>query len=271
MRALDGHGSASLAAVVRREAEPSFEAVLRDDSIDAVIVCTPNALHAEQVRRALDAGKHVAVEFPLAPNVDQARALFDRAREQQRVLHVEHIELLSPAQRAQRERVASLGRPRGGSLAFQAGSGGWIGDDRLAGTPPLRALARLHRLVDLFGPAHVEQAALERLSGGYQLELRLAFRNGGHTQLTESRAPDLARATRWHIPCDAGTLDDPPATAAEGLFARDLRCFLARIRDAAPSYVSELRILHALDLVTQAERGIGGLSPACPHAPREAR
>lgn len=42
------------------------EALLDDDELDAVILCTPNHLHEEEAVRALDAGKHVLVERPLA-------------------------------------------------------------------------------------------------------------------------------------------------------------------------------------------------------------
>src|SRR5213593_4711970 len=40
--------------------------VLRDERVDAVAIATPPATHAEFVKRALDAGKHVFVEKPLA-------------------------------------------------------------------------------------------------------------------------------------------------------------------------------------------------------------
>src|SRR4051812_22186384 len=43
-----------------------FAAVLRDPEIDAVILCTPHTLHAEQVLAAAAAGKHVFCEKPLA-------------------------------------------------------------------------------------------------------------------------------------------------------------------------------------------------------------
>ena len=44
----------------------SVEAMLEDDSIDAVDVCTPNLFHAENTLSALRAGKHVMVEKPMA-------------------------------------------------------------------------------------------------------------------------------------------------------------------------------------------------------------
>ena len=252
--ALDGHPGARLAALVRREGEPGFADVLTDPDVDAVIVCTPNALHAGQVRAALEAGKHVAVEFPLAENEALARELFALARARGRVLHVEHIELLSAAQRAQRERAAVLGRPKGGTLWFTGRSRDWLGEASLAGSEALRALARLHRLLDCFGPARVVDAALDARAQGWTLEVELAFRAGGSTRLVETRAPALERRLRWQVECERGVLDDPPPSSARGVFRTDTDCFVARVRGTADSYVSEQRLLHGLELVEQIER-----------------
>jgi biliverdin reductase len=251
--ALEEQPDARLAALVRRDGQPRFEDVLADPGVDAVIVCTPNALHAEQVRAALDAGKHVAVEFPLAANVAAARELFALARERGRVLHVEHIELLSAAQRTQRERAAALGRPTGGTLWFTGRSRGWLGDASLAGSEALRALARLHRLMDCFGPANAGRAALESRAAGWTLEVELEFEAGGTARLAETRAPELERALRWEIECERGRLADPPPSSARGVFKSDTDCFVARVREGAPSYVSEERVLRGLALVGQIE------------------
>jgi predicted dehydrogenase len=48
--------------------------------IDAVDVCTPNGLHAENTIAALEAGKHVMVEKPMAMNATQAQQMLDAAK-----------------------------------------------------------------------------------------------------------------------------------------------------------------------------------------------
>src|SRR5262245_51751567 len=118
IRALEGSPRAHLAAVVSRSRPGAVslpDALARAD-VAAAIVCTPNLLHAETARAALAAGKHVAVEFPLAASADEARALFDAAERRSLVLHEEHIELLSPSQLALRARARALGAPRGGAV-----------------------------------------------------------------------------------------------------------------------------------------------------------
>ncbi len=62
----------------RKEAD--YRAVLADPSVGAVHICTPNALHLPLAQAALEAGKHVLCEKPLATSVAEARTLADLAR-----------------------------------------------------------------------------------------------------------------------------------------------------------------------------------------------
>jgi predicted dehydrogenase len=64
----------------------SYEAMLADPEIDAVYNPLPNSLHAEWSVRAVEAGKHVLCEKPLAMNAGEARAMFAAARKAGRYL-----------------------------------------------------------------------------------------------------------------------------------------------------------------------------------------
>src|SRR5580658_4412372 len=58
-----------------------YRAVLADASLDAVHICTPNALHFPMAMDALQAGKHVLCEKPLAVSAEQARQMVAAAAE----------------------------------------------------------------------------------------------------------------------------------------------------------------------------------------------
>jgi len=57
----------------------SYEALLADDSVDAVYISLANHQHLEWVTRALQAGKHVLCEKPLALNATEARVMVETA------------------------------------------------------------------------------------------------------------------------------------------------------------------------------------------------
>src|SRR5262249_28581615 len=57
----------------------SYEALLDDDRVDVVHLTTPNHLHAEQVKAALAAGKHVVCEKPLAVTAAESGELLSLA------------------------------------------------------------------------------------------------------------------------------------------------------------------------------------------------
>jgi predicted dehydrogenase len=58
-----------------------YRAILNDPEIDAVHICTPNSLHFPMAKAALEAGKHVLCEKPLAVSVEEGRKLVDLAKE----------------------------------------------------------------------------------------------------------------------------------------------------------------------------------------------
>jgi predicted dehydrogenase len=55
------------------------DAMMRRDDLEAVVICTPNHLHEEMAVAALEAGKHVFVERPLATTSQGAQRVIDAA------------------------------------------------------------------------------------------------------------------------------------------------------------------------------------------------
>jgi len=56
-------------------AAPTYEAMLADNSIEAIINTTPNDVHLPSTKAAAEAGKHVFLDKPIANNVSEGRAI----------------------------------------------------------------------------------------------------------------------------------------------------------------------------------------------------
>jgi predicted dehydrogenase len=65
-----------------------YQDLIADPEVEAVTVAVPNSLHVPVALAALDAGKHVLVEKPLAPTTEEAQQILTAARATDRVLGV---------------------------------------------------------------------------------------------------------------------------------------------------------------------------------------
>lgn len=90
-----------------------LQEALADDEVDALDICTPAFLHADQTTRALRAGKHVLVEKPIAPTLEEAEAMADAGRASGRILMVAENWPFASATRRVRQLLADgvLGEP----------------------------------------------------------------------------------------------------------------------------------------------------------------
>ena len=87
--------------------------LLADDSIDAVEVLTPTHLHHDHVIAALDAGKHVSVQKPVANSVDDAQEMHAAAERSGRILRVSECFVHYPPLELAKRLVAdgAIGKP----------------------------------------------------------------------------------------------------------------------------------------------------------------
>jgi predicted dehydrogenase len=81
----------------------SYDQVLKDPKIAAVAIATPVATHYEFARKALEAGKHVLVEKPLATSVSESESLVDIAERRGLNLMVNHTFIYTGAVRKMKE------------------------------------------------------------------------------------------------------------------------------------------------------------------------
>ena len=81
------------------------ETLARDD-VDAVILCTPTQLHAEQAIQCMDAGKHVQVEIPLADSLADAEAVQAKAQQTGLTCMVGHTRRFNPSHQFIHQRIS---------------------------------------------------------------------------------------------------------------------------------------------------------------------
>ena len=88
------------------------DTLVRDD-VDAVILCTPTQMHADQALQCLNAGKHVQVEIPLADSLADAEAVDATQRATGLVAMVGHTRRFNPSHQWVHKRI------KAGELAVQ--------------------------------------------------------------------------------------------------------------------------------------------------------
>ena len=83
--------------------ETSYDAVLRRNDVDAVILATPVSSHFPFAKKALLAGKHVLIEKPMTTTTDEALELIELADRKNLKLMVDHTFLYTSAVRRMRQ------------------------------------------------------------------------------------------------------------------------------------------------------------------------
>ena len=88
----------------------SLEAALADPEIEVVYVASPNAIHYQQTKAALLAGKHVLCEKPFAPTVAEAEELIALAKEKNLLLYETITTAHHPHYAIVKENLPKLGK-----------------------------------------------------------------------------------------------------------------------------------------------------------------
>ena len=116
----------------------ALEDLIADGGIDAVVIATPNQLHASQSILALQAGLNVMVEKPMAMNAGETRAMLAAALENQKTFTVAHCWRYEPQVRWLGRQILSgkigaVVRTKGYSRHIGWGPEGWFTQKSLAG------------------------------------------------------------------------------------------------------------------------------------------
>jgi predicted dehydrogenase len=192
--------TASFAHTHQMKLADSYQAVLADPCVKAIVLATPHSMHASQVTAAARAGKHVFCEKPFALTVTDAKAAIAACRKAGVALGVGHNRRLWPSMVKLKEVVSS---PAFGTVMFAEGN---YSHDILANTPldnwrsaPQETKAGgmtgmgIHLLDGfsfLIGPmARVSALSTKRIlpfESGDTTQAMLAFRNGATATIATS-------------------------------------------------------------------------------------
>jgi len=88
-----------------KHAGTSLDEALARPDVDAVILCTPTQLHAQQSIAAMQAGKHVQVEIPLCDRLDEGRAVLGTQQKTGLVAMCGHTRRFNPSHQFVRRRI----------------------------------------------------------------------------------------------------------------------------------------------------------------------
>ncbi len=291
--AVTGHTpekTAAFSSLFHLDVSPSWLELVQRSDLDLVVICTVNRDHGAIARAALDAGKHVVVEYPLALEVAEAEALIAQAQRHDRLLHVEHIELLSGIHQTLRQHLSEIGTPfyaRSATINPQRPVGDrWTYRPDLFGFPLVAALARLSRLIDLFG--QVESVTCQTRYWSHEgfclpqwigstsayaaclCNAQLQFTSGLLADLSYGKGEVFWQASRTlEVQGERGALvfegdegklirgDEviPLDTGSRrGLFARDTTIVLDHLLDGKPLYTTPAASLYALRVAEATQR-----------------
>lgn len=260
----------------------SWAELIQQASIDLVMIATVNRDHGAIVRAALEAGKHVIVEYPLALDVAEATELIALATSQNRLLHVEHIELLGNMHQALSASLPTIGQPFYARYATikpeRPAPERWTYHPELFGFPLIGALSRLHRLIDLFGAVATvncqtqfsDRAEVTPYYTTCYCTAQLRFRSGLLAEVVYAKGEAVWQAERkMEVHGDKGALifdgDQGTLVQAEGsqpialgsrrgLFTKDTAMVLDYLIDGVPLYVMPETSLYTLKVADAARR-----------------
>ena len=105
-----GEKRGKFAAKYGCRAYPSYEAVLADRGIEAIVNTTPNAAHLETTRAAAAAGKHVFLDKPIANTIADARAITAACRKAKVVLALGYQRRRESQFRWIKQRIGEFGK-----------------------------------------------------------------------------------------------------------------------------------------------------------------
>lgn len=187
-----------------------MEELLAEADVDVVDVCTPTFLHPAAVTAALEAGKHVICEKPLALTRADAQAMYDLAQAQGVQLLVGHVLQYAPVTKVLRRLVqeGTYGKLLDGQFLRLSAcprwvKGGWLFDKDKSGHIPFDLhIHDLDLLISLLGkPEDYSFTCAGRPGLDYKEHYRFSYRFGETTISAEAAwyNADIPFTATWRV------------------------------------------------------------------------
>jgi UDP-N-acetylglucosamine 3-dehydrogenase len=149
----------------------SYEEMLSKDDIDAIMICTGGKFHRDNVIDALNAGKHVFCEKPLASTKQEVIDILNKQKETNKVVHIGHkhfetdsvsVKIKEMMNNGELGKITAFERTtcHNGGLLIKEGD--WRGDkDKNPGGMLFQCgVHEIHNLIKLFGPIKTVSAIM---------------------------------------------------------------------------------------------------------------
>ncbi|MCC0175642.1 Gfo/Idh/MocA family oxidoreductase [Waterburya agarophytonicola K14] len=249
--------------------------------LDLIFVCTINRDCGAIALAAIGAGKHVVVEYPLALEAKLAAQIIELATAKEKLLHVEHMEIIGGLHQAIKQYLPHIGRvfyARYATISAQKSDRySWKYNKDTFGFPLAAALSRIHRLTDLFGrveSVNCRNRYWEEVGSHYftacMCNARLNFENGIVAEVIYGKGDVFHHSDRTlEIYGEEGTIlfegekgkliknkiaTEIPVTSRRGLFAKDTAMVLDYLFDGQPLYIQPQASLYALEIANAAQK-----------------
>jgi myo-inositol 2-dehydrogenase / D-chiro-inositol 1-dehydrogenase len=269
----------STGASVTRSVEELIE------TSDAIYITTPNTKHTELAVSAIEAGKHVFCEKPMATNVEDAQKVLDAAQKSSRVFQVGHNRRFAPVYATLRQMLTEEAAPHSAHVKMNRGeliNPEWVGDPSVTGGFLYETTIHMFDMMRfLFG----EVAQLTALGSTHEypetddFSVLLGFNDGTHATLCSSAdASWLFPFERVEVFCHHRTIatrEMESLVSSEGLegkqtvlsmhqlskeekwgYAQEDRAFVDSILNDAPASVTALDGYKSVELVDACYRAV---------------
>jgi len=112
-----------------------YQALLKDEDVDVVIITTPSSLHGVQALDALKSKKHILIDKPISLTLKEARKIIDQAEEEKLTVAVNFPLRVNPVTKAIKSNLNKIGKLKKVQVIVSHGPlrNKWQSDLKLAG------------------------------------------------------------------------------------------------------------------------------------------